>query len=341
MKEVMYKVRNSLRSGITFTGSMKQLLDILNCSGKVFIQMHNSPDPDSIASAFGLQYLLAEAGIEAEICYRGEIDKYSTQRMMELLDIRLRNIRDIKDMMEEDYIILIDSQKGNSNVTDFIGNEIASIDHHPVFHKYDYLFSDIRPQVGACSSIIAHYFLDSKITIPSNIATALIYGIKTDTLDLSRGVSELDLDMFYTLYKAADIDLLNNIQLNQLQFCELTAYSNAINNIRIFENIGISNLGTDCPDSLLGTISDFLMSLKEVEFSIVYSRRNSGVKFSLRNETDYYDAGKIIEKALQGLGSGGGHKTMAGGFIPDTALKNLDSSFDSFIENWILEILKE
>ncbi|MDI9500336.1 MAG: DHH family phosphoesterase [Bacillota bacterium] len=318
----------------------RTLVDILSSGGqRIFIQMHNAPDPDSIGSAFGLQYLLRNAGIHADICYRGEIEKYSTNRMVELLDIKLRNIRDIHDMTEDDYIVLVDSQKGNSNITDLIGNEIASIDHHPVFQKIDYLFEDIRPDAGACSSIIAEYFVENDVEIPKNIATALLCGIKTDTLDLSRGFSELDLDMFCMLYRVTDIELLNLIQLNKLRFRDLTAYSNAIKNIKIYGNVGIAYLGEDCPDSLLGTVSDFIMSLKEVELAIAYSRRKEGVKFSVRNETTHFDAGKIIMEILEGYGNGGGHKSMAGGFIPDASVRETWSTFHSFLENRILETL--
>lgn len=319
---------------------LQSLVDLLASKAqRIFIQMHNSPDPDSIGSAFGLQYLLQKAGISADICYRGEIEKYSTSRMIELLGISLNNIREIPDMTEDDCIVLVDSQKGNSNVTDFIGNEIASIDHHPTFQKIGYSFEDIRPWVGACSSIIAEYFAENDVKLPENVATALLYGIKTDTLDLSRGVSDLDLDMFYMLYKAADIELLNLIQINKLQFSDLNAYSNAIKNIKIYGNVGISYIGNDCPDSLIGTVSDFIMSLKEVELSIVYSKRKEGVKFSVRNETSHYDAGKLIVEILNGFGSGGGHKSMAGGFIPNASLRENWSTFHSFLENRILDTL--
>lgn len=331
-----------MSSKANVVANLEKLTNILKDGGqKVLIQMHNSPDPDSIASACGLQYLLGQRGVDTVICYRGEIEKYSTNRMVELLNISLVNIRDIPDMKEEDFIVLVDSQKGNSNTTDLVGNEIASIDHHPVSQYTPYLFDDIRPEVGACSSIIAEYYMGNQIAIPQNIATALLYGIKTDTLDLTRGVSELDLDMFYMLYKLADMNLLNRIQLNQLQFSELTAYSNAIRNIKIYDKIGFAYLGLDCPDSLIGTISDFIMSLKEVEFSVVYSKRQSGVKFSLRNETECYDAGRVVSEALAGLGGGGGHKSMAGGFIPISAVEPLSHSLHSFIENRFLDILRQ
>ena len=50
----------------------------------VYIQMHNFPDPDAIASAFGLQELLKYRGIGATICYKGKIERYSTEKMCRL-----------------------------------------------------------------------------------------------------------------------------------------------------------------------------------------------------------------------------------------------------------------
>lgn len=308
---------------------------------KVYIQTHNSPDPDAIASAAGLQYLLKKLGVNAEICYKGEIEKYNTVKMIDVFDIKIHNIDNIKDMKPEDVIILVDSQKGNSNITDFPGDEIAVIDHHPVFVENEYYYKDIRPQTGACSSMVAEYINEIIKDIPSDIATALLYGIKMDTLDLSRGVSELDIDMFYMLYKKSDIEKLNKLQINTLQYDDLTAYSSAIRNIKIYGNIGFSNAGDGCPDSLLGTVSDFILALKEVDIAIVFSEKNGGIKFSIRNENEEMDAGKIINAALRDIGSGGGHKSMAGGFVNSEGKKNIIGDYEKFIENLFLENIRK
>lgn len=46
------------------------------CQGKhIYIQTHNFPDPDAIASAFGLQRLLALYDVQSTLCYDGRIDK--------------------------------------------------------------------------------------------------------------------------------------------------------------------------------------------------------------------------------------------------------------------------
>ena len=50
------------------------------CEGKyVYIQTHNFPDPDAIASAFGLQRLLELFDISSALCYDGRLDKVSAR----------------------------------------------------------------------------------------------------------------------------------------------------------------------------------------------------------------------------------------------------------------------
>ena len=94
----------------------------------VYIQTHNFPDPDAIASAFGLQELLKLRGIHATICYKGKIDRYSTDKLREILDIRLVNIENIdSELTEDDEVILVDAQKGNSNIIDM--DAVAAIAH--------------------------------------------------------------------------------------------------------------------------------------------------------------------------------------------------------------------
>jgi nanoRNase/pAp phosphatase (c-di-AMP/oligoRNAs hydrolase) len=328
---------------------LKYLLILLKNTNHVFIQMHDFPDPDAIASAFGLQTILKTQGIDSTICYKGQISKYNTLKMIETLNVTIESIEDINHMTKDDFIILVDSQKGNANITDFIGDEIAVIDHHPIFSENKYKYTDIRPNIGACSSIIAEYFVKSNIPIEKTVATALLYGIKMDTLDLSRGVSELDIDMFYLLFKLADIETLNKIQINTLEKSDLIAYRNAIKNIKIYEhigsdsteyiNVGMANLGFDCPEALLGTISDFILSLKEVHISIVYSEKERGIKFSVRNETEVFDAGKIIHKALEGFGDGGGHKSMAGGFVPYSNVENI-KNLNVFLKNTFIGVIE-
>ncbi len=282
---------------------------------KVYIQTHNYPDQDALASAYGLQELLRYKGIESVICYQGEIDKANTISMTEALGLELHDVDDLP-IQKEDEIILVDGQKGNVNLEELIGEEVACIDHHPMQDTDSYRFYDIR-KVGACATMIAEYFLENEIPVSQKAATALVYGIKMDTANLMRQTTPEDVDMFCAMYKKADIDLIRLFESHSLILTDLDAYREALKDLKIYgKNIGVANVGADCSEAMMGTLSDFIMSLDVVEFSVVYSYRAGGLKLSVRSERGDLDAGVLVRKALAGYpGGGGGHAGMAGGFV--------------------------
>lgn len=55
------------------------LIDILK-GHTVYIQTHNFPDPDAIASAFGLQQFLDFYGVHTTLCYDGKIGRLSEKK---------------------------------------------------------------------------------------------------------------------------------------------------------------------------------------------------------------------------------------------------------------------
>lgn len=295
--------------------ALKRLLQVIS-RPKVYIQMHNYPDQDAIASAFGLQELLHYKGYEAVICYQGEIDKVNTIAMVETLGIEFYDVDELV-MEEDDEIIIVDGQKGNVNLQELIAKEIACIDHHPKQQTDSYRFFDIR-QVGACASIIAEYFVENEIPVSEKAATALVYGIKMDTANLMRQTTILDVDMFCQMYKRANLAMLRLFEGSSLQLKDLDAYRQALENLKICGNsIGFANVGAGCSEAMMGTLSDFIMSLEEVRLSVVYSYRVGGLKISLRSETQDLDVSMIIRRALSGYpGGGGGHSGMAAGFVP-------------------------
>lgn len=317
---------------------LDSLLSVLH-KHVVFIQTHNYPDQDALASAQGLKTLLERLGKHVIICYKGEIDKYNTIKMIELLHIELTPADSI-EFRPDDEIILIDCQKGNINVKDYLGNEVACIDHHKHSDAH-YLFEDIRPNIGACSSIIAEYFIENNIFIDKILATTLTYGIRMDTSILSRNVSDLDLDMYCYLYKLADKNILRKLDTSSLKMQDLQSYYKAMSNLKIYRNVALVNIGDNSSEAILGQISDFLLTLKEIEFTIAHSYRNKGIKFSLRSESPALDAADIIKRALNGYGDGGGHATMAAGFIPNIQSKASAAALSSIIEERILDVITE
>ena len=290
---------------------LNRLFDILK-GKRVFIQGHNFPDADAIASSFGIQTLLKLHGIPSTIIYVGQIEQFNTALMIETLELNLVNLNDIKDMTSDDYVIIVDAQKNNANIFDSPGDEVACIDHHPTFKDANYRYSDIRPEIGACSSIVAKYFLESKTQMDTKTATTLLYGIKMDTKELSRGVSELDIDMFHYLYKKADLALINRLQTKTMELKDLKSFGTAIQNIQVFGNLAIAKIDGSFPDGIIAATSDFILAAEEIDIMVVYSKRPDGIKLSVRSCLPEYNAGEATAIALYNLGEGGGHAEMAG-----------------------------
>lgn len=306
---------------------------------RVFIQTHNFPDPDAIASAFGLQVLLERFGIKTTICHHGIVERTTTMNMVTEFGIKMTSDLKLNDMTDQDYIITVDSQKGNANILDLIGNEVACIDHHPTFCPADYKYKDIRI-VGSCATIIADYYRQYKIEMPENVATALLYGLKMDTHDFTRGVTELDVQIFSYLFPKANGMLIRRFQSGIIQYDELEAFVDSMRDIQVFGGVAFAFLNFECADAFVATVSDFIQSLDVVNFAVVYSRRDSGFKFSVRSELDELDAGKISEEALHTVGSGGGHKSMAGGFAAEDKLLDISVDFNKTIQDLFLSVIR-
>lgn len=317
----------------------KELIELLR-GHRVFLQTHNFPDPDAIASAFGLQKFLEYYGVDSTICYVGSIDRFNTRKMMDSFGIEIYSYDDIDDMCETDYIVNVDCQKPNANTTDLPGYEIACVDHHPVFtEEKDYKYTDIRI-VGACASIVASYYYSTGTPIDTNVATALAYGIKMDTDDLIRGTTSLDMEMITFLFDYAKWDNLNEMYNSTIEFQDLRAYGAAIENIEVFDFVGFTYIPFECPNSLVAIISDFILSLDVVDVAVVYSVNYSGIKFSVRSEREDVDAGKLIFQALKGIGSGGGHAAMAGGFIEVEQLDKIGRDYDRKIKELFMDAMR-
>ena len=319
-----------------------KLIELLK-EHKVYIQTHNFPDPDAISSAFGLQEFLRHYGVESELCYDGRIDRLSSKKMLDTFGITMHSKADIQGMKEQDYIVLVDSQKLNSNITDLIGDEVACIDHHPVFIQYTYKYADLRT-AGACASIIASYFKETNTPVSPQAASAMAYGIKMDTADFTRGTTTLDIEMFGFLYEYADWDLVKSMYSNTLEYDDLRAYGAAIQNIQLYGTTGFAFIPFNCTPALIAIISDFILALDVVDIAIIYASNIDGIRFSVRSERKDLHAGDLIARALSGIGNGGGHPAMAGGMIPKENAVSLGNGLHIFIHERFLdteELLKK
>jgi len=307
------------------------LIKYLRDEKYIFIQTHNFPDHDAVASAFGLQEFFKNYEITSYLTYDGDIQRDSLFDMIDSLKINIQHVSRY-DMNDKHKIVIVDGCKGNKNVTDLIGDEVGVIDHHQVVKAEDVPFNDIRPGIGACSTILFSYFQDYNFTIPQNVATALLIGINMDTSLLTRGVSADDIYAYSSLYTLSDVRLVNSILRNFIQQKDLAFYKEVIERVIITNTVAYCYFPDGCNQNMLGILGDFLLALKEVDFVILAAKNNDKINFSLRNENNKWNCSLIIQQVLKDIGFGGGHIDMAGGIINNINLFDEKKIYTSFME---------
>jgi len=271
--------------------------------------------------------MLRSEGFSPIIIYTGLISKAETMELIDSLGIKLVRIDTESNkylIQKEDQIIAVDCQKENSNVTGLPGEYIACIDHHPVLADKEYAYVDIRPEFGACSSMMYEYAVDFGYELSPVQAALLVYGIRIDTDDLNRRKYMRDIDIFCSLYKIANLEILSNIGRNSIRPEDISTTIIAYENLTIKNNIAFSYAGDDKAKESLAELADKLISLADVSFVVVYSKCFNGFNFSVRSQSGSMHAGKIAKIAFAKVnGDGGGHMTMAGGLIPKVAFMDL------------------
>jgi nanoRNase/pAp phosphatase (c-di-AMP/oligoRNAs hydrolase) len=289
--------------------------------------MHRPPDPDCLATAAVLSDMLRNEDYNPQIIYTGLISKPETMELIDNLGIKITRLdtETNKGLIKvEDQIIVVDCQKENSNVTRLPGEYIACIDHHPERAGHTYPYMDIRPEYGACASLLYEYAVEYGYEITPVQAALMIYGIRIDTDDLSRRKYLLDIDIFSALYKIANLDILSSIGRNAIRPEDISTTIVAYENLTIKNNVAYSFAGDDKAKESLAELADKLISLADVSFVVVYSKCFNGYNFSIRSQINAMHAGKIAKQAFAKVnGDGGGHMSMAGGLIPKVAFMDL------------------
>ncbi len=308
----------------------KKLVKVLKKQKRVFIQTHNYPDHDSVASSFGLQQLLKHFKIEASIIYHGEILRDSLQKMIDKLGIELKH-HSCFEIDPDDATVIIDAAKGSRNVAELKGKVVAVIDHHQGDSPEDVPYCDIRSDYGACATIIFSYYADLKLEPSKEVATALHAGISFDTHQLTRNVSLVDVETLTMLYRVSDTVLVNSLIKNSIKIDDLPQYKYLLENIKFHHNFAYCYFDNGCNKNLLAILSDYILTLDEIDFVVLSSKYLDEVIFSVRSKTPELPAHFMIQEALNGFGSGGGHIDMAGGRIFNKADFNEEEIYNRFL----------
>lgn len=306
----------------------------------LLIYSHMNPDPDTVGAALGLKHLVTEAfGKKAAVCYRGIIGRAENRQLMTLVGDGIIHARQV-DADQFPAAFLVDCQPDYGFIRDLDRVPIAGvIDHHPLSPATASVpFADVRPDYGSTSTIVTEYLREAGLDPGPLVATALFYGVKTDTLDLSRRTGPPDVGAYNWLLPRIDRRMLSRIEnppLTREYYEELvTAVGRAVR----YERAVLTEIGRMAYPDMVAEIADRLIRLEGMEWSVCFGAHEQRIYLSVRTTHLTHDAGVLVKKVLRGDGVGGGHDTMAAGRIqlPDlsdeTYIRIVDTMWSRFLE---------
>jgi nanoRNase/pAp phosphatase (c-di-AMP/oligoRNAs hydrolase) len=295
---------------------LNELRDFAAAKGDVPILMHPDPDPDALASALAVRALLQRQPLESSFITLGEMTRPENRRMAELLHLRVAVVTK-EEVQKLDRVIAVDF------FPDFDDCErkprLAVIDHHPRDQRNGIEFLDLRPNYGATATIMTEYLrLEDEHRVNGALATALLYGIKTDTDSLGRGCIAADVEAYAFLQNHGDLTLLRQLERPSYSLETARMYGAALNNIQSEADVAIAYLGKLREEDahVLADIADFCLALEEITWAIAAAHINDELILTIRKLGEEPGAGELAEMLAGKNGNGGGHATMARAVLP-------------------------
>jgi nanoRNase/pAp phosphatase (c-di-AMP/oligoRNAs hydrolase) len=297
-----------------------KLGQILNqWSGTLGIVLHTNPDPDGISCGMALETItkIANPDLQVRLFFDGVIGYQENKALVNILNLKIERLSP-EALSECTYLALVDS--GGPGVNNGLARDTPVdiiIDHHNEKNVIQpAAFVDIRPKYGACASIMTEYLKTLNIIPDSELATALMCGIRTDTKNFHRNLKSQDLLNAAFLLQYADSDLLEKIMFPQISYETMDVLGQAILNKKTKNGYIFSNVGYVRNRDALPQAADMLVSLEGIIAAVVYGITDEAIIMSGRNRDIRLNLGAVMAETFGSIGDAGGHATMAAASIP-------------------------
>jgi len=307
----------------------QQLADLLRTGGEggLAILTHDNPDPDSIASAVALQAIAEAHDVDADILYHGDIGHQENRAFVNLLGIELLPLTEVESLDEYGLVALVDHMKSGD-----IGLETAVdvfIDHYEPESDYDADFMDVRPNVSSTSTILTKYIQEFDLSPDEAVATALLYGIRAETLDFKRDTTPADLTAAAYLYPFANHDTLEQVESPSMSPETLDVLAEAIQNRQVQGSHLVSNAGFIRDRDALAQAAQHLLNLEGITTTAVFGIADDTIYLAARSKDIRINIGNVLEDAYGGIGETGGHSTQGSVEIPLGLFTGIEASEDN------------
>jgi len=316
---------------------------------RLWIQTHDIPDPDALASAEALRMIAREYGIRAQIVANGFPHRRENKAMIKECKIHLHPLESVKiRSASRSAWAFIDCLPGGGNVTlhqQAPGDLFLAIDHHgkpdPSIKQGAKVYIIHEPDIGATATLLGRILLKLHIQFPPRLASALSYAIITDTQDFSRGASEADLEVYSALFPFSNhkiISRLRNVTKSREYF---RIMHSALDNAYYYRHIAWAYIGKVVSGESVAEMADFILSSERITWSLALGFTNDRLLLSIRSSQHKARCSRVISRIVENFhGTVGGHNEFAGGFIFLTEDDDPDEIAAAAIKLYVRTVLR-
>ncbi|UCC74575.1 MAG: bifunctional oligoribonuclease/PAP phosphatase NrnA [Gemmatimonadota bacterium] len=314
----------------------------LGDGGRLLILTHDNPDPDALASAFALLKLVEKiGGVSARIAFGGFVGRAENRTMVRELQLPVEPTNRVS-FEGADLIALVDTQPGTLNNSLPADRQAAIvIDHHQLRPETKKVkFFDVREGCGSTCTIMTQYLQAAGVPLVGDVATALFYGIQSETQDLGREAEGADIKASLALYPGADRELISRIRYPDLPRPYFRSLHRSLERARTRGPVIVSYIGMlDYPD-LVAELADFYLRFEGAYWSFCIGQFKQDVVISIRTSLREAAAGELLRRVVGADGSAGGHGMMAGARVPigDLSAEDVRLKVEELVNRFIKEL---
>lgn len=296
---------------------------------EVIVVTHDNPDPDAIASGWALSVLIRERLHKSvRLVAGGAIIRAENLRMVELLSPPIELIERI-ETCRNCAAVLVDCQPTGVNhlLTSSQLQPTAVIDHHlpkgngarPAGPRVR--FTDIRPGLAATATIATQYLREQGLVPSTDLATALVYALRTDMQAAHTSFCPSDQHAFAWLMHRVDHQKLTEIENAPLKPAYYADLLLALQNTFTYDDAALCFLPRASGPEIIGEVADLLIRREGIQRVLCAAVVGANILLSVRTGGEDGDASELLQRTMDGLGFGGGHRHRAGGKIDLTREK--------------------
>lgn len=273
-------------------------------------------DPDALASAMGLKRVLAKKVQNVSFCITNQMTRPDNLAMLKYLQIPIQRFSTSLAANFDRYALVDSQPHHHPDFNNF--NFSVVIDHHPLSKDSPVHaeYNEIKPEYGATSTIMTEYLYNSNIRPGKLLATALLYGIKTDTHSFEQNFHEADIKAFRYLSKYADHLILRKIVRSEFRVDWLKYFSQAFRKMRLIGDGLTVFMGQVDSTDILVILADFFLRVHDITWDIVSGVTENSLVIIFRGDGIKSNMGNLAQRLFGDFGYAGGHKSMARAEIP-------------------------